>query len=80
MDSSPKRQVRRSCFVSLIAAREDAANPSEGLIRCKEDSQTSEPHYNARADGPAFGLLLAAQAAAALWLLTAKSEKPSRAP
>jgi len=36
---------------------------------------TSEAHYNAEADGPALGLLLAAQAAAALWLLTAKSEK-----
>jgi hypothetical protein len=32
-------------------------------------------HYNAWADGPAFGLLLAAQAAAAL--LTAKSEMPN---
>jgi len=31
-------------------------------------------HYNARAEGPAFGLLLAAQAAAALWLLTARQE------
>jgi hypothetical protein len=46
--------------------------PSEGLIGCNDDSQTSEPRYNARADGPAFGLLLAAQAAAAL--LTARQE------
>jgi hypothetical protein len=45
---------------------------SEGLIGCNDDSQTSEPHYKARADGPALGLLLALQAAAAL--LTARQE------
>jgi hypothetical protein len=48
---------------------------SEGLIGCNDDSQTSEPHYKARADGPALGLLLALQAAAAL--LTARSEMPN---
>jgi len=72
MDPSPN--VRYFFVVlSLIAGREDAANRSEGLIGGNDDSQTSEQHYEARADGPALGLLLAAQAAAAL--LTAKSEK-----
>jgi len=41
---------------------------------------SSAGRYQPEAYRAAFGLLLAAQAAAALWLLTAKSEKPSRAP
>jgi len=63
---------------------------SKGLIGCNDDSQTAflpilqsvatlgnriRSALQRPADSPAFGLLITLQAAAALWLLTAKSEK-----